>query len=73
MVRWEYLGVVYGSFKIDSGIINLFIGCYWVDCKKMVVILVERGGKIVVIYWEVKECLGNFFMILFCLEIGWIY
>lgn len=65
--------MVYGSLKMDSGIIDLFVGCYWGDCKKMVVIVVERGGKIVVIYWEVKECLGNFFIMLFWLEIGWIY
>ena len=63
--RREYLGVVYGSPKTDSGIINLPIGRHRVDRKKMAVTPVERGGKIAVTHWEVKERLGNFSMILF--------
>ncbi|MGD1805014.1 RluA family pseudouridine synthase [Dapis sp. BLCC M126] len=68
--RREYLGVIYGSPKTDSGTIDLPIGRHRVDRKKMAVTPVERGGKIAVTHWEVKERLGNFAMILFRLETG---
>ncbi|NES75366.1 MULTISPECIES: RluA family pseudouridine synthase [unclassified Okeania] len=68
--RREYLGVVYGSPKTDSGIIDLPIGRHRVDRKKMAVTPVERGGKVAVTHWEVKERLGNFSMMLFRLETG---
>ena len=68
--RREYLGVVYGSPKTDSGTIDLPIGRHRVDRKKMAVTPVERGGKVAVTHWEVKERLGNFSMMLFRLETG---
>lgn len=68
--RREYLGVVYGSPKTDSGIIDLPIGRHRLDRKKMAVTPMERGGKIAVTHWKVKERLGNFSMMLFRLETG---
>ncbi|MEB3340139.1 RluA family pseudouridine synthase [Okeania sp.] len=66
----EYLGVVYGSPKTDSGTIDLPIGRHRIDRKKMAVTPVERGGKVAVTHWQVKERLGNFSMMLFRLETG---
>ena len=68
--RREYLGVVYGSPKMDSGTIDLPIGRHRLDRKKMAVTPMERGGKIAVTHWKVKERLGNFSMMLFRLETG---
>ncbi|NES05332.1 MAG: RluA family pseudouridine synthase [Okeania sp. SIO2F4] len=68
--RREYLGVVFGSPKTDSGTIDLPIGRHRVDRKKMAVTPVERGGKVAVTHWEVKERLGNFSVMLFRLETG---
>ncbi|OZH53378.1 pseudouridine synthase [Hydrocoleum sp. CS-953] len=68
--RREYLGVVYGSPQTDSGTIDLPIGRHRIDRKKMAVTPVERGGKVAVTHWEVKERLGNFSMMLFRLETG---
>ncbi|MDY7005473.1 MAG: RluA family pseudouridine synthase [Cyanobacteriota bacterium] len=68
--RREYLGVVYGSPKTDSGKIDLPIGRHRIDRKKMAVTPVERGGKVAVTHWEIKERLGNFSMMLFRLETG---
>ncbi len=66
--RREYLGVVYGSPKIDTGRIDLPIGRHPVDRKKMAV--VEKGGRVATTHWEVKEHLGNFSVMLFRLETG---
>ncbi|MCL2933147.1 MAG: RluA family pseudouridine synthase [Trichodesmium sp. MAG_R03] len=68
--RREYLAVVYGSPKMDSGTIDLPIGRHRVDRKKMAVTPMERGGKFAVTHWKVKERLGNFSMMLFRLETG---
>ncbi|MGB3510729.1 MAG: RluA family pseudouridine synthase [Microcoleaceae cyanobacterium] len=68
--RREYLGVVHGSPTTDSGIIDLPIGRHRIDRKKMAVTPVERGGKVAVTHWQVKERLGNFSLMLFRLETG---
>jgi 23S rRNA pseudouridine1911/1915/1917 synthase len=68
--RREYLGVVYGSPKTESGIINLPIGRHPVDRKKMAVVPVEKGGRPAVTHWMVRERLGNFTLMHFQLETG---
>lgn len=68
--RREYLGVVYGAPKTDSGTVDLPIGRHRVDRKKMAVVLVEKGGRLAVTHWRVQERLGNYTLMHFQLETG---
>lgn len=68
--RREYLGVVYGSPKTDSGIIDQPIGRHPVDRQKMAVVPEAKGGRASVTHWQVKERLGNYSLIHFQLETG---
>lgn len=68
--RREYLGIVYGAPKTESGTIDLPIGRHPQDRKKMAIISVEQGGRVAVTHWQVLERLGNFTLIHFQLETG---
>jgi 23S rRNA pseudouridine1911/1915/1917 synthase len=68
--RREYLGVVYGAPKIESGTIDFPIGRHPQDRKKMAVVPVEHGGRTAITHWRVLERLGNYTLILFQLETG---
>ncbi len=68
--RREYLGVVYGAPHTERGTINLPIGRHPVDRKKMAIVPVEKGGRIAVTHWQVKERLGNYTLMHFQLETG---
>jgi 23S rRNA pseudouridine1911/1915/1917 synthase len=68
--RREYLGVVYGAPKTESGIINARVGRHPVDRKKMAVVSTEQGGRDAVTHWQIKERLGNYTLIHFRLETG---
>nr|WP_308254668.1 RluA family pseudouridine synthase [Geminocystis sp. GBBB08] len=66
----EYLGVVYGCPKEDSGVIDLPIGRHPSDGKKMAIVSVEKGGREALTYWQIKERLGNYSLIHFTLGTG---
>ncbi len=66
----EYLGIVYGAPKTESGTINLPIGRHPVDRKKMAVVPVEKGGRLAVTHWKLRERLGNYTLMHFQLETG---
>jgi 23S rRNA pseudouridine1911/1915/1917 synthase len=68
--RREYLGVVYGAPKVESGTIDLPIGRHPQDRKKMAIMPIEQGGRSAVTHWQVLERLGNFTLIRFQLETG---
>jgi 23S rRNA pseudouridine1911/1915/1917 synthase len=68
--RREYLGIVYGVPKTESGTINLPIGRNPSDRKKMAVVPIEKGGREAITHWQVKERLGNYTLVLFQLETG---
>jgi 23S rRNA pseudouridine1911/1915/1917 synthase len=68
--RREYLGIVYGAPKTETGTINLPIGRHPVDRKKMAVVPVEKGGREAVTHWQVSERLGNYTLMRFQLETG---
>ncbi|MBD2495930.1 RluA family pseudouridine synthase [Nostoc sp. FACHB-280] len=68
--RREYLGVVYGAPKIESGTIDFPIGRHPQDRKKMAVVPVEEGGRTAVTHWQILERLGNYTLIKFQLETG---
>ncbi|MGB3206247.1 MAG: RluA family pseudouridine synthase [Crinalium sp.] len=65
----EYLGVVYGSPKTDSGSVDAPIGRHPVDRKKMAVVT-GSSGRPAVTHWRVKERLGNYTLLHFQLETG---
>ncbi|NRB09633.1 MAG: RluA family pseudouridine synthase [Richelia sp.] len=68
--RRDYLGVVYGAPKTEEGIIDLPIGRHPVDRKKMAIIPVEKGGRMAITHWRIKERLGNYTLMHFQLETG---
>ena len=68
--RREYLGVVFGSPKMETGTIDLPIGRHPIDRKKMAVVPLEQGGRAAVTHWKVKERLGNYTLMHFQLETG---
>ncbi|GAB4315998.1 MAG: RluA family pseudouridine synthase [Geminocystis sp.] len=66
----EYLGVVYGSPSVSSGIVNLPIGRHPCDRKKMSILSEDEGGKPAVTHWLLKERIGNYSLIHYELETG---
>lgn len=68
--RREYLGVVYGAPKTESGTVDLSIGRHPQDRKKMAIVSVEKGGRTAITHWQVKERIGNYTLIHFQLETG---
>ncbi|NJO59818.1 MAG: RluA family pseudouridine synthase [Richelia sp. RM2_1_2] len=68
--RREYLGVVYGVTKQESGTINLPIGRHPKERKKMAIVPVDKGGREAVTHWQIKERLGNYTLMHFQLETG---
>lgn len=68
--RREYLGIVYGAPRTDSGTVDQPIGRHPVDRKKMAVVPIEKGGRSAVTHWRVKERLGNYTLMHFQLETG---
>ncbi len=68
--RREYLGVVYGAPKTDSGTIDLPIGRHPVDRQKQAIVALDRGGKSAVTHWQIQERFKGFSLIEFRLETG---
>jgi 23S rRNA pseudouridine1911/1915/1917 synthase len=68
--RREYLGVVYGTPKTDSGTIDLPVGRHPVDRLKNTVLPIAQGGKSAVTHWQVEEKLRSFSLLKFQLETG---
>ncbi|WP_409333548.1 RluA family pseudouridine synthase [Cuspidothrix issatschenkoi] len=68
--RREYLGLVYGVPKTETGSIDLPIGRNPQDRKKMAIVSVEDGGRTAVTHWRVQERLANYTLIHFQLETG---
>lgn len=66
----EYLGIVYGCPKTESGIIDQPLGRHPVDRQKMAVIPLEQGGRTAVTHWQIQERLGNYTLLKFQLETG---
>ena len=53
--RREYLGVVYGAPRDESGTINLPIGRHPVDRKKQAIVPVEKGGRVAITTGKFKN------------------
>ncbi len=68
--RREYLGVVFGSPKADSGTIDAPICRHPIDRQKMAIARESDNGRPAVTHWQIKERLGNYSVINFELETG---
>jgi 23S rRNA pseudouridine1911/1915/1917 synthase len=68
--RREYLGVVYGTPKVDSGTIDLPVGRHPVDRQKNAILPLDRGGRSAVTHWQIAERLRGFSLLKFRLETG---
>jgi 23S rRNA pseudouridine1911/1915/1917 synthase len=66
----EYLGIVYGKPRSETGSIDKPIGRQMGDRKKMAIVSEEKGGRAALTHWEVKQRLGNFTLMYFRLETG---
>ncbi len=68
--RREYLGVVYGTPKTDSGTIDLPIGRHPIDRQKNAIVSIDKGGRSAVTHWQIEERLRSFTLLRFRLETG---
>ena len=68
--RREYLGLIYGVPKTETGSIDLPIGRNPQDRKRMAIVSIEDGGRNAVTKWRVKERFVNYTLIHFQLETG---
>lgn len=66
----EYLGIVYGSPKTETGIVDQPLGRHPVDRQKITIIPLEKGGRNAITHWQTEERLGNYTVIKFQLETG---
>ncbi len=66
----QYLGVVFGCPRDDSGRVSLPMGRHPVERKKMAVVPLDKGGREAVTHWQIRERLGNYTLIQFNLETG---
>lgn len=67
-VRKEYLTLVYGNLKNDSGSVNAPIGRHPVERKKMAVVF--RNGKSAITHYQVLKRFGNYTYLQIVLETG---
>lgn len=68
--RRDYLGIVHGHPKGESGSIDLPIGRHPSDRQKMAVVPIEKGGRSALTHWQIREHLGNYSYLEFRLETG---
>ncbi|HIK13901.1 MAG TPA: RluA family pseudouridine synthase [Leptolyngbyaceae cyanobacterium M33_DOE_097] len=66
----DYLGVVYGAPKTESGTVNAPLGRHPVERKKMAIVPENQGGRSAVTHWQIRERLGNYTLLEFSLETG---
>jgi len=66
--RREYWGIVHGSPRITSGIVDQPIGRHRIERKKMAI--VSQGGKEAITHWQLKERLGSYSLLNYRLETG---
>jgi 23S rRNA pseudouridine1911/1915/1917 synthase len=66
----DYLGIVYGAPSAESGTVNAPIGRHPVDRQRQAVVPEEKGGRMAITHWQVKERVGNYTLLDFALETG---
>jgi len=65
--RREYLGVVRGVPKSESGVVDAALARHKSDRKKMAVI---EDGRKAITHWQISERLGNYTLVKFDLQTG---
>lgn len=68
--RRLYWGIVQGSPKSESGVINLPIGRHPKERLKMGIVPPEKGGREAATHWRVKENFGDYSWLEFQLQTG---
>lgn len=68
--RRDYLGIVYGAPKTNSGTVEAAIARHPVDRQKMAIVPEAKGGRRAVTHWQIQERLGNYTLMQFALETG---
>jgi 23S rRNA pseudouridine1911/1915/1917 synthase len=68
--RRDYLAIVHGVPKTETGTIDLPIGRHPVDRKRMAIVPLEKGGREAVTHWKILERIGNYTLMEFRLETG---
>jgi len=66
----QYLGVIFGCPREDSGRVDSPIGRHPVERQKMAVVPLDKGGRASVTHWKIIERLGNYTLMQFNLETG---
>lgn len=66
----QYLGIIHGVPKIETGRVEQPVGRHPVDRKKMAIVPEEKGGRWAATRWQVQERLGNYSLLRFELETG---
>ena len=66
----EYLGLVYGNPKSESGTIDQPLGRHPVNREKQAIVQEEKGGRHAVTHWQIHQRFGNYSLIHFKLETG---
>jgi 23S rRNA pseudouridine1911/1915/1917 synthase len=68
--RRDYLGIIYGVPKTESGTIDAPIARHPKDRERMAIVPEVEGGRRAVTHWQIKERLGNYTLANFALETG---
>ena len=66
----EYLGVVFGSPRRESGQVEEPIGRHLRDRKRMAIVPIDRGGRWALTHWQVRERFGNYSLLHYRLATG---
>ncbi len=68
--RRSYIAIVYGAPREDSGTVDQPIGRHSIDRQKQGITTLEKGGRVAITHWRVKERLGYFTLMEYELETG---
>lgn len=68
--RREYLGIVYGAPKTETGTIDLPVGRHPIDRQKQAIVQIINGGKSAVTHWRIIQRFKGFSLVEFRLETG---
>ena len=66
----QYLGIIHGVPKTETGRIEQPVGRHPIDRKKMAIVPEDKGGRWAATRWQVQERLGNYSLLRFDLETG---
>jgi 23S rRNA pseudouridine1911/1915/1917 synthase len=68
--RRDYLGIIYGVPKTESGTVDAPIARHPKDRERMAIVPEAEGGRRAITHWQIKERIGNYTLVNFALETG---